>query len=75
MNRAQVNMKKPALNLDMTPTDRIVELLNLGFSEKDVYEDMLEHCSFALSTEPKKQAMKDQIAQINNMSVFAKGGA
>ena len=68
-------MDKPALNLNKAPADRIVELLNLGFSEKDVYEDMLEHCSFALSTEPKKQAMKDQIAQINNMSVFAKGGA
>jgi hypothetical protein len=66
---------KPALNLNKAPADRIVDLLNLGFSEKDVYEDMLEHCSFALSTEPKKQAMKDQIAQINNMSVFAKGGA
>ena len=68
-------MDKPALNLNKAPADRIVDLLNLGFSEKDVYEDMLEHCSFALSTELKKQAMKDQIAQINNMSVFAKGGA
>jgi hypothetical protein len=30
---------------------------------------------FKSYAETKKQAMKDQIAQINNMSVFAKGGA
>lgn len=56
-----------------TPVDRIVNLLNLGFSEKEVYKDILEHCSLSLNTEPKKQAIKDQIAQINSMNVFARG--
>lgn len=55
------------------PIDRIVQLLNLGFSEKDVYLDMLKHCSLSLDTKPKKESMRDLIAQINNRNIFARG--
>lgn len=68
-------MNKPNINLNQQPIDRVVKLLNLGFSQKEVYEDILKYCSLSLDTEPKKQAIKDQIAQINSMNVFAKGGA
>lgn len=68
-------MKKPNINIKQQPIDRVVQLLNLGFSEKEVYKDMLENCSLSLDTELKKQAIRDQIAQINKMNVFAKGNA
>jgi hypothetical protein len=66
-------MNKPTLN--QQPIDRVVQLLNLGFSEKEVYKDMLEHCSLSLDTESKRKAIRDQIAQINKINVFAKGSA
>jgi hypothetical protein len=66
-------VNKPDINMNQQPIDRVVQLLNLGFSEKEVYKDMLEHCSISLDTESKKRSMRYLIAQTNKMNVFATG--
>jgi len=66
-------VNKPDINMNQQPIDRIVQLLNLGFSEKDVYLDMLKHCSLSLDTELKKESMRYLITQTNKMNVFATG--
>lgn len=59
------------------PQDRIVKLLQLGFSRDEVFHDLCEKCSMAIakSRSPKKhkQELADVIAQIDTMNVFATG--
>jgi hypothetical protein len=59
------------------PQDRIVKLLQLGFSRDEVFHDISEKCSMSIakSRSPKKhkQELADLIAQIDSMSVFATG--
>lgn len=59
------------------PQDRIVKLLQLGFSRDEVFFDLCEKCSMSLakSRSPKKhkQELADMIAQIDSISVFATG--
>ena len=59
------------------PQDRIVKLLNLGFSRDEVFHDITEKCSmsFHKSKSPKKhkQELADLIAQIDCINVFAIG--
>ena len=62
---------------DGRPQDRLVKLLNLGFSRAEVVYDITEKCSmsFHKSKSPKKhnQALADLIAQIDCINVFATG--
>ena len=59
------------------PQDRIVKLLNLGFSRDEVFHDITEKCSMSIhkSKSPKKhkQELANLIAQIDDISVFSIG--
>jgi len=59
------------------PQDRIVKLLQLGFSRDEVFHDITEKCSMSTthsrSPKKRKQELANLIAQIDSMSVFATG--
>ena len=59
------------------PQDRIVKLLQLGFSRDEVFHDICEKCSVSIhknrAFKKHKQELADLIAQIDSMSVFATG--
>lgn len=59
------------------PQDRIVKLLQLGFSRDEVFHDICEKCSMSTthsrSPKKRKQELANLIAQIDSMSVFATG--
>jgi len=59
------------------PQDRIVKLLQLGFSRDEVFYDICEKCSMSTthsrSPKKRKQELANLIAQIDSMSVFATG--
>jgi len=55
------------------PQDRIVKLLQMGFSTDDVFVDIYESCRMSINTKRDKQALADIIAQIDRIDVFAKG--
>jgi hypothetical protein len=55
------------------PTDRIVKLLNLGFSEAEVFEDIHHHCNSQMKSTRVMMDLADFIAQIHRMDVDALG--
>ncbi len=59
------------------PQDRIVKLLQLGFSRDEVFHDICEKCSMSTthsrSFKKRKQELANLIAQIDSMSVFSVG--
>ena len=59
------------------PQDRIVKLLQLGFSQDEVFYDICEKCSMSInhsrSPKKRKQELANLIAQIDDMSVFSGG--
>jgi hypothetical protein len=55
------------------PQDRIVKLLQLGFSRDDVFHDIYKKCAMSIRTKKDKQELANIIAQIDDISVFSKG--
>lgn len=59
------------------PQDRIVKLLQLGFSRDEVFHDICEKCSMAIthsrSPKKRKQELANLIAQIDDINVFSTG--
>lgn len=59
------------------PQDRIVKLLQLGFSRDEVFHDICEKCSMSIthsrSPKKRKQELANLIAQIDDMNVFSTG--
>lgn len=55
------------------PQDRIVKLLQLGFSRDEVFHDIYEKCLMSIRTKKDKQTLANIIAQIDDLSVFSKG--
>jgi hypothetical protein len=55
------------------PQDRIVKLLQLGFSRDEVFHDIYEKCAMSIKTKKHKQELANIIAQIDDISVFSKG--
>jgi len=53
--------------------DSIVRLLNKGHSESDIYDFIESHCSMTMSTEAQKTSMRNHIAKLSAMNVFAIG--
>jgi hypothetical protein len=67
------NKKAPALNPNQPVSDRIVMLLNLGFTEAETFTDIQRHCKLSIVTKQSKQELADTIAQIKRLNVFATG--
>jgi hypothetical protein len=67
------NKKAPALNPNQPVNDRIVMLLNLGFTEAETFTDIQRHCKLSIVTKQSKQELADTIAQIKRLNVFATG--
>lgn len=67
------NKKAPAINPNQSVIDRIVMLVQLGFTEAETFTDIHRHCSLSLVTKRSKQELADIIAQTNRMDVFATG--
>ena len=66
----------PALNIDNLPhpLDRICELLRHGLNEEETYHQMCKELwQITKPTVKQKQALADDIAQINQRNVFATG--
>jgi hypothetical protein len=61
------------VNLNQAVTDRIVMLVNDGFSEDAIFEDIYSQCWSRLQNKPERQALADRIAQISAIDVFATG--
>ncbi|NDH17500.1 MAG: hypothetical protein EBY48_10585 [Opitutae bacterium] len=55
------------------PQDRIVKLLQLGFSRDEVFHDICEKCSLSIRTKKHKKELANLIAQIDDMNVFSTG--
>ena len=54
-------------------TDSIVKLLNKGHSESDIYDFMKHHCSMMMVTKAQQTSMRNHIAKLSAMNVFATG--
>lgn len=65
-------MKKPKLLQGTKPIDRIVQLLNIGFTSADVYRDIVKNYTH-FRTITDKQELIDFIEQTNQCNVFAVG--
>ena len=64
---------KPELDLNRPPTQRIVDLLQLGFNRDEVFEDIYYHCRLSFNSKNDKQELANCIAQIDECNVFAQG--
>ena len=53
--------------------DSIVRLLNKGHSESDIYDFIERHCSMTMTTEAQQISMRNHIAKLSAMNVFAIG--
>ena len=65
-------MKKPKMNHDTKIVDRVVQLLNLGFTSEEVFNDITDYWPHFWSKK-SKQELIDVIEQTNQLNVFAVG--